>query len=157
MAFLIVFGAGTLLLGTVYVITTIIVRARNQGTANWPEVTGTIKKAFVYKHKRTTSESTTTTFTPVVAYAYAVEGKMYQAHKRNFLPYVQATLTSEEEAEDICSRYSPDSEVEVYYNPVNPAQAVLEKPRATAHNAVILYGAVCMLLGGGMIALGIVL
>lgn len=157
MAFLIVFGAGTLLLGVAYIITTIVTRVRHQGTANWPKVTGTIKKAFVYQHVRSTSSGTTTTFTPVVAYAYAVDGQEYRAQKRNVLPYDQVSLTSGDEAKIICGRYPSESEVPVYYNPINPSQAVLEKPKAIAHMAVLLYGVVCMLLGGGMIALGIVL
>jgi hypothetical protein len=157
MAFLIVFGAGTLLLGVAYVISILVTRARHEGTANWPKVTGTVKHAYVYQHERSTAAGTTTTYTPVVGYAYAVEGQDYQAHKRNFLPYDQASLTSKGEAEAIRLRYCPGSEVAVYYNPINPAQAVLEKPKAIAHMAVLWYGIVCILLGGGMIALGILL
>ncbi len=156
MAFLIVFGTGTLLLGAAYVISIIITRVRHQGTANWPKVTGTVKQAFVYQHERSTTSGTTITYTPVVAYAYAVEGQDYQTHKRNFLPYTQASLTSKEAAQAVSTRYSPGSDVAVYYNPNNPAQAALEVPKATAHTAVLLYGVVCILLGGGMIALGIV-
>ena len=157
MAFLVVFGVGTLLLGVAYVISIIVTRTRNEGTANWPKVTGSIKHAYVYQHDRSTSAGTTTTYTPVVGYTYTVEDQLYQAHKRNFLPYNQASLTSKEEAEAISARYPPESDVEVYYNPTNPAQAVLEKPKAIAHTAVFWYGIVCMLLGGGMIAMGIVL
>ena len=157
MAFLIVFGAGTLFLGAAYVITTIITRVRHQGTANWPKVTGSVEQSFVYQHERSTSAGTTETYTPVVTYAYAIEEQKYQAHKQNFLPYDQATFMSKEEAETTSTRYPVGSEVPVFYNPVNPAQAVLEKPKATAHTAVILYGIVCMLLGGGMITLGIIL
>lgn len=157
MEFLIVFGAGTLLLGAAYVISIIITRVRHHGTANWPKVTGTVKQAFVYQHERSTSSGTTTTYTPVVAYTYAVEGQDYQAHKRNFLPYDQASLTSKAEAQAVSGHYLQGSNVAVYYNPNNPAQAALEIPKAIAHTAVLLYGIVCMLLGGGMIALGIVL
>ena len=105
MAFLIVFGAGTLLLGVAYVITTIVTRARHQGTANWPKVTGTVKQAFIYQHERSTSKGTDTTYTPVVAYTYAVEGQEYQAQKRNFLPDDQASLASRGAAQAVCERY----------------------------------------------------
>jgi hypothetical protein len=157
MAFLIVFGAGALLLGLAYVISIIISRVRNEGTANWPKVTGSIKNAYVYQHDRSTSSGKETTYTPVVGYTYTVGDQNYQAHKRNFLSYSQASLTSPEEAEAIRARYSPGGDVVVYYNPNNPAQAVLEKPKAIAHMAVFWYGIVCMLLGCGMIAIGILL
>jgi hypothetical protein len=157
MAFLIVFGAGTLLLGVAYVISIIVTRSRNEGTANWPKVMGSIKQAYVYRHDRSTSEGTTTTYTPVVGYTYTVEEQEYQAYKRNFLPYDQASLYTKEQAEELCAQYPLEGAIEVYYNPTNHAQAVLEKPKAVAHMAVFWYGLVCMLLGGGMIALGILL
>ena len=157
MAFLIVFGAGTLLLGAAYVISIIVTRTRNEGTANWPGVTGSVKNAYVYQHDRSTSAGTTTTYTPVVGYTYTVADQEYQAYKRNFLPYDQASLKSQEEAEAVCARYPSEAEVEVYYNPTNPSQAVLEKPKAVAHMAVFWYGIVCIFLGGGMIAIGILL
>ncbi len=157
MPFLIVFGAGTLLLGAAYAISIIITRARNEGTANWPKVTGSIEHAYVYQHDRSTSSGKETTYTPVVGYTYTVGDQNYQAHKRNFLPYNEASLTSHEQAEAISARYSPGGDVVVYYNPTNPAQAVLEKPKAIAHMAVFWYGIVCVLLGGGMIAMGVLL
>ncbi|MDF1512259.1 MAG: DUF3592 domain-containing protein [Anaerolineae bacterium] len=155
MAFLIVFGVGTVLLGAAYFITTVVTRARYQGTPNWPTVTGNVQQTFVYQHDRSTSEGTITTFTPVVLYGYTVDSRVYEGSKRKFIPYDQSSFRSEAEADMITARYTPGSEVPVYYNPANPAQAILEKPKATAHIAVLLYGIVCMLLGGGMIALGI--
>jgi hypothetical protein len=157
MAFLIVFGAGTLLLGAAYVIFIIITRARNEGTANWPQVTGSILDAYIYQHDRSTSSGTTTTYTPVVGYTYTVEDQAYQSHKRNFLPYEQASFTTQAEAEAVRAHYTAGEEVPVYYNPTNHAQSVLEKPKAIAHMAVLWYGFVCMLLGGGMLAMGILL
>jgi hypothetical protein len=157
MAFLIVFGAGAVLLGVAYVISIIITRTRNEGTANWPQANGSILDAYIYQHDRSTSEGTTTTYTPVVGYTYTVEDQAYQSHKRNFLPYDQATFTTQAEAEDVKMRYAPGVEVPVYYNPTNHAQSVLEKPKAIAHMAVLWYGIVCILLGGGMLAMGILL
>lgn len=155
MAFLIVFGAGTMLLGATFVISIIVTRSHHEGTANWPEVPGLVKTAYVYQHDRSTSAGTTTTYTPVVSYTYTVTDRDYQSYKRNALPYDRSTFTAMGEVRDIVSRYAPGSSTKVFYNPNNAAQSLLEKPKALAHMTVLWYGVICILLGGGMIALGI--
>lgn len=155
MAFLIVFGAGTLLLGVTFVISIIITRSRHEGTANWPGVPGLVNTSYVYQHDHTTSAGTETTYTPVIGYTYTVADRSYQSHKRNALPYDRSTFASLDDAQEVVSRYPVGSSTKVFYNPHNIAQSILEKPKPVAHMAVLWYGIICLLLGGGMIALGI--
>ncbi len=153
MPFLYVLGAGSILLGLGFIIATILVRRSRQGIANWPDTMGTVTQSEIYRHERRTQKATTVTYTPTVAYTYTLEGQTYTAGKRSGEPYYMDSFEDEAEARDVLEGYAPGSAVKVYYNPAAPGQAVLEKPRAILHNAVIWYGITIILMGSGAIAL----
>lgn len=157
MPFLIVLGAGAVILGVGCIVAMIITKRARQGISNWDAVTGTVLDAFVYHHKRQTNETTTVTHTPMIKYIYVVSGETYMSFKRDTLPYYAASAYDLGEANAIVQSYPVNSAVPVYYNPNNPKQAVLKIPKAFANNTILLYGIVNVLVGGGIIALGIVL
>jgi len=157
MEFLIVLGAGVIILGIGCIIATIRVKRGGQGIPNWPDVTGTVVDAFVYHHERKTTESTTETFTPVIEYTYSVRGQAYTSSKQGISPYFARSYQDRGQAEAVVRAYPVNSAVTVRYNPSNPKQAVLKAPKALAHNAVLLYGVVNVLMGIGAIALAFVI
>jgi hypothetical protein len=155
MEFLIVLGGCAFLLGLALIIWMIGIQRSHQGTANWPKVKGRITYARVAVLERETPKGIERTFTPVLRYRYAVAGAEYEASKRNFLPLEQATYTDRRGAEVVVDRYAAGSVVDVFYNPANPQQAVLEIPSPRAHRAVLSYGVTHLVMGALIIALGI--
>ncbi len=157
MAFLIFLGSGAVLLGLAFVIWVISIKRRAQGIANWPRGEGQIVQADVAFLDHETPSGIERTYTPVVAYTYDVAGQSYRSSRLSFLPDSSGTFTDAGRAQELIAPYPVGSRIEVTYNPANPKQSVLKAPRPIAHNAVLLYGLVVALAGGGIIALGILL
>jgi hypothetical protein len=155
--FLIFLGSGVLLLGLAFAVWMFVTKRQGQGIANWPSTEGQILKADVVKLERETPSGIVRTYTPVVSYTYGVAGQPYTSRRINFLPDDSATYSDKDRAQQAIAPYLAEAAVRVYYNPTNPKQATLEKPRPVAHNSVLLYGIVLMGVGAGLIALGIVL
>jgi hypothetical protein len=116
-----------------------------------------VKASFLYEHERKTFAGLVRSYTPVVHYEYVVDGTTYESKRRNFLPYPTKTYADRLAAEAVVTTHAPDKAVQVYYNPNNPRQAVLEIPKPRAHNAQIWYGVTNVLCGIGIMVLGIVL
>ena len=157
MPFLIVFGACLIVFGAVYVISIIVTKRSFQGPANWPKATGEVVRAFVYRHERRTPQETSITYTPVVEYAYTVEGKPYTSQKRDFAPYYCDSFAEERKAKEIVADLPPGKPVTVRYNPVVPAQAALKVEKPKMHNTVLLFGVANTVMGVLMIVLAVVL
>lgn len=155
MEFLIVLGGCAFVLGLGVVIWIVGTKRSHQGTANWPKVTGHMTYAAAVALERETPEGIRRTFTPVLRYTYTVEGVEYEAGKRNFLPSESATYADRRNAEAVVDRYAAGSVVDVFYNPANPKQAVLEIPAPSAHQAVLFYGVTHLVMGVLIVALGI--
>ena len=157
MPFLIVFGACLIVFGAAYVISTIVTKRSFQGTANWPKAAGEVLRAFVYRHERRTPKETSITYTPVVEYAYTVEGQPYTSQKRDFAPYYCDSFAEEKKAAEIVAELPPGKPVTVRYNPVVPSQAALTVAKPQMHNTVLLFGVANVVVGVLMIVLAVVL
>lgn len=157
MPFLIFLGSGAILLGLAYVIWMALTKRQSQGIANWPSAEGQVATASVSSLERETPDGLKTTHTPVVTYTYEVAGRSYISHRLNFLPDSDATYAKVTLAEAALAPFPAGARVRVFYNPTNPQQSTLIKPRPLAHNAVILYGVVAMIAGAGIVVLGILL
>lgn len=155
MEFLIVLGACVIVLGIAYLVTTILIKRSFQGAGNWPKTTGEVLRAFVYRHERKTTAETAVTYTPVVEYAYTVDGARYTSQRRDFSP--SQSYRDESVAAQIVADAPVGSTVKVRYNPNFPQQAVLKAPRPVGHNTVLIYGAVNIVMGALMIVLAVVL
>lgn len=157
MPFLIFLGSGAMLLGLAHLIWMIVTKRRSQGIANWPSVEGQVLAAAVSTLARETPEGIRRTHTPVITYAYEVAGQPHTSHRLNFLPDSSTTYADVTLARAAIAPFPTGAQVKVYYNPTNPQQSTLVKPRSSAHNVVILYGVVAMIVGAGIIMLGILL
>lgn len=155
MVFLIVLGAGVLILGIAYIVNTFQTKNRAQGEANWLKVDGTITNTSVYTHTRRLPEKTETTYTPGVTYSYTVDDTLYTNDKRDFFDYSRHTMSDRESAETFIADYQSGNVIDVRFNPANPAQSVLISHRPLAHNAIIWYGVMSVTMGSLIIALGV--
>jgi hypothetical protein len=84
-------------------------------------------------------------FEPRVTYDYTVDGKPYQGHR--------IAMTTEAFDEGKARRAVdalPDS-VEVHYDPSNPADAVLQPSAIGMSILILVFGAIAVLVGGGML------
>ncbi len=98
-------------------------------STEWPTVEGTVTKAHIRKSRKSRRLR--------MRYTYDVDGQTYESGKIAFMGRVLAGNVAERR-----KRYSAGTEVTVYYNPDNPAIAVLEPGARTVS-----------FLGAGVIAL----
>ncbi len=157
MEFLIVLGAGVILLGLACIIVIIRIKRGGQGIQNWPKVPGKVVEAFVYTHERKTTDVTTVTHTPVIKFSYSVDGTTYTSTKLDAAPSETHSYLDRAKADTWVAAYPVGRAVAVHYNSQNPKQAVLMTQKPIAHNAVLWYGIVNFFLGIGAIALAFVI
>lgn len=100
-------------------------RRKTRASQNWPSSMGRVLAAYVDARRSTSSGGTSTAYYPVVLYEYNVDGKPYQGQRISFGLEVGSGWRGQ--AEKKIASYPPGSMVEVFFNPQNPAEAVLEK------------------------------
>ena len=68
---------------------------------------------------------------PLVTYEYAVGGRTYRGNRLSFAERISGVDVGE-----MLKRYPDGKVVQVYYNPANPAQAVIERslPQVSSHS-----------------------
>lgn len=103
--------------------------------SNWPSAQGEIVYFESFENVRDTDMSMVgdvvdSAYSVVLRYEYEVDGETYVGERIS----VDETVTDEnrlvekERAEELSEKYSVGTEVEVYYNPDDPARAGLERP-----------------------------
>ena len=97
----------------------------------WPTASGSIISSVIESHRQATSNKGTyrTIYEPKISYRYQANGQPYQSSRVNF--DVTGGYNSREEAEDIAQKYTPGGAVTIFYNPEQPAEAVLERTGET--------------------------
>ncbi|MCI5141791.1 MAG: DUF3592 domain-containing protein [Candidatus Electrothrix sp. ATG1] len=113
----------------------------------WPTVSGTVIRSKVLVSEQTTSRSNQTSqtddyFSPDVAYSYVVDGNTL---KNDNIRYGLATNKSA--AEKIVQQYPKGGEVEIYYNPSDPVESVLQPGYVGGLLFYPIMGVVAMLAG----------
>jgi len=92
------------------------------GSRHWPSTTGRVLAASVEASRRVGRSGVS--FYPAVMYEYYVDGQRYVGNRISFGTRMGTGVRSWVESQ--VERYPAGSEVEVFYNPTNPADAVLE-------------------------------
>lgn len=99
-------------------------------TTSWPSTSGVVEESRVQAVGRNGPDEAR------VSYRYAVAGRAYTGARIGYvLP------SSDAGARTLASRYSPGTEVRVYYDPGDPARAVLRPGGAGRGLLVLLAGA----------------
>ncbi len=141
-------GAGLLWVG---------IRARQKAEASqgWPATQGQIIHTDVLEVKYRDDTSgmgvsgsgwkVRVSYLPKVEYEYQVLGQTYTGSRLAF--GAEKGYYTRQQAEEAIARYPEGAPVTVYYNPENPAEAVLER-KANHSLVLILAGASFLLLAG---------
>lgn len=145
MNFLLVFGVGTVLLGLVFIVATLRERRQHETVGDWPTTSGTVIASVVQSHKPRPEQKTAATYTPLVTYTYRMGEQDYTSHNLDFLP-LRSHVTAAS-AEAIVARYPVGSEVKVYYNPLGPQQAALDRGKPIGYHTELASGLVNVLVG----------
>jgi len=135
------------------------VRSRKKAAASqaWPSTEGWITSAEVWESRSTDDEGHVRyAYYPTVAYTYTIEGRSYAGKQISFGGVRgHGTPTKAQEA---LTRFPVGAQVSVYYDPTNPAEAVLVREEGAAKWA-LAGGIFCLALGACIacpLAIGVV-
>lgn len=118
-------------MGTFFFMLALSVHREFKGCEDWLTVSGrvvsaTVRKGLRYEGSDNGGVRAVARYQPVIEYAYEVSGKTYVGTRIR----LGRTRFSESQAQGVVDRYPRGSTVEVYYNPDDPAMAVLEREAA---------------------------
>jgi hypothetical protein len=118
--------------------------------AAWPQTEGVVLLSQVLQHRSSDgSGGSSTSYSAQVNYQYTVAGKIHQGDKLDFSQLGMSgrrVAGGHKAALAAAARFPTGGAVSVYYNPANPAEAVLEKKSAGI--TVMLIGTIILLIGG---------
>ena len=154
-------GGGIGLIGLGLLVFGLIQRRRGSSTRQWSTTTGTILAASLSQQSRRNQQGYhDVTYAPTVEYTYEVNGNSYRGDSLSSGWTVSYSLSM---AQNKINQYQPGSQVKVYYNPNNPAEAVLEAKSASGNVFMIAGGAIlaialavgCCVLGSSLFTNGL--
>lgn len=138
-------GLGLFLLGAAFLNYGISEIKQAKRSVDWPSVSGTVTTS--EKEKRTTTEGTgsskrtVTYYSAIIDYTYQVDGKTHTSNRIAFGGQNRHQTT------ELLNRYPLNKSVDVFYDPDQPAEAVLEKGFKKQGYFFPGFGAVIILFG----------
>lgn len=146
------------------ILAVIILRSRGKARAsrNWSRTTGRVIVSKVERRQsRTSSGGYNTAYYPVVEYEYTVNGQRYQTTRVRF--GTQVGWGRPERAQNAVDQHPAGSMVQVFYDPADPAEAVLEQASSSASQwlgciiigiiAIVVMVAIFTLVEGSLLSL----
>lgn len=121
-----------------------------EATKSWPSTTAMVLSSEIHEDTDTTRNAngrsrTRTTYRTEVRYEYTIDGSTYQGDQIKTGDY----SGSQGRANDTVNRYPAGANMTVYYDPVDPGHAVLE--RGADRTGVYLFGGI----GAGFAVIGL--
>ena len=117
----------------------ILNRRKAEESTSWPSVQGTITKAWVETQKHEDDDgSVTITHFPRWEYEFVISGMTYTSQNISFGG--TGGSHNEYEAQEGLNQYPVNSQVQVFYNPSNPEEAVLEPGMQGTMTLIIVGG-----------------
>lgn len=110
-----------------------------RASAGWPAVSGQITSSSV---SHSTDSEGADSYTPSVGYRYVVNDQQYTGSR---IKFGETSYNKESEADAVVARYPAGTTVPIYYNPADPATAVLE-PGVTSGSYVFLAVGACFIV-----------
>lgn len=104
-------------------------------STNWPSTSGTITDSHITESVSTSDDNNITYYRPAISYKYEVIGTSYESNR---LMFGAAQSGSRGGAQTVVAKYPVGSAVTVYYNPVDPKEAVLERQSKSTNVTMIL-------------------
>ncbi len=111
---------------------------------SWPSVKGTVTVSEIDTRQMESNGKWINMYHPQVVYNYFVKDKAYTNSKISFGDYA---TNKRKDANKVIRKYPVNSEVTVYYNPINPQEAVLQRKAGLAAYGIVAIG-VLLSLGG---------
>ncbi len=129
-------------------------RRRADASRSWNRTTGRVVQAQVEARRSRNQHGYSTSYYPVVIYEYAIHGQRYQNDRINFGP--ELGFGSAGPSETVVGRYHVGNVVDVYFDPANPAESVLERSAGGGNRLLLVVAAliVAVLLCTGVITFG---
>jgi hypothetical protein len=127
-------------------------RARRKANAaqSWNTVMGRILSADVEPRRSHSEHGYTTSYYPVVMYEYQVNGQRFMGSRINF--GAQVGYGSANWAQKTIMRYQTGGMVEVYYDPNDPTQSVLERSAGSGSRILVLVAVLIFVILGVTVA-----
>jgi hypothetical protein len=120
-------------------------RRRAGSSGHWIQAQGRVLHADVQMRRSSNGRGGINTFYyPVVVYEYVANGYRYQNNRMNFgspMGYGSPTI-----AQEIVGRYHPGNIIDVYFDPANPQDSVLERRAGGSSNLLLVTAGVIVLL-----------
>ena len=134
------FGGGLLFIG---------IRSRRAAQASraWPSTQGTVASSQVI----TSGSSRSRWYKAQVTYTFTVDGQNYTSDKVFFGDARSSSMAKEQRVVD---RYKAGAPVEVFYNPQQPQEAVLERRTGGTTLVYLILGCVLLLIAGFVAVMG---
>ncbi len=122
--------------GAVLIVIGVTSYRKTKITETWPSTQGTISATNIRRY----NDEGTIRFAPEIDYAYTVAGKSYKSS--GIRAEVFVSFLDEDEAKRFLRNYAAGTEVPVFYDPENPAKAVLQPISAPVLHMVTIMGAI---------------
>lgn len=125
---------------------------KDRDIASWPKAKGKVQSSSVESYTGTEKDrygyyQPYEAFAPRVSYTYVVDGKELLG---SAVARVVETTTSRAHVEACVARYPAEKEVEVYYDPDDPATAYLEVRRSMGAIILLCFGLLLTAIGAGV-------
>lgn len=115
-----------IIIAVVFVVAALRSRRQVSAAQDWPTVNGKVIYATVEtRHSHSSHGGTTTSYYPKVTYEYTVNGQRYQNSRISF--GLEVGLGNYNAVLRKVATYPINSTVQIYYDPNDPSQTVLEK------------------------------
>ncbi len=129
--------------------------ARDRAIARWPKAPGTVTSSRYESETGTSRDAdgydvTSTTYLPVVAYQYTVQGREYPGTK---VARVVEWTGDARRVKECIDRYPAGARIEVFYDPADPTTAYLETRRSGGAVFLVAFGGFFALMGFGIVGL----
>jgi len=150
--FALFFGA----LGVLLIVLNIRSKKKSEASQGWPATSARIIKSEVRKKRGMEDEdgSANYLYVPYTEYEYEVGGVIYTSKKFSFGSH--PSFSQQAKAHTYLAQYPLEASVNVYYDPANPQEAVLERIARSSKLGMIM-GIVMLVVGLGTLAFMMIL
>ena len=138
------------IIAVVFLIVILRANGKVRASKNWSSTTARILAADVEMRRNSTADGDSTSYYPTVVYEYAVNGQRFQSRRIRFGSEIGYGFRRM--AENIVAKYPNGTLVSVFYDPQNPAEAVLEQSAGSSNR---LFGCIVLVILGGLLVTGI--
>jgi len=125
--------------------------AKAQQSLTWPSTSGQIAHAAVLYQTRGAGDDENPTYKADVSYRYKVNGINYSSSRIAIVDF----SSSQARARSIVTRYPDGATVQVYYNPADHSEAVLEPGSGTGNTFLYVMGGVFAVCGGFLLVMSL--